>query len=172
MNVSTESPEEFGKKLGSAKAASWAQLLFKCARLMNQTALNLLQERTKQHVRPSHTALFPHIDLQGTRPSVLADRVGISKQAVGQLVQELQEMGLVERVPDPLDGRACLVRFSARGKKGLFMGLALLAELEAALAKEVGAKDIAHMNRTLLRLLSELENVPNPVDGSRVKQLK
>lgn len=170
--MSAESSQEFAQELGAAKAASWAQLLFKCARLMNEKALNLLQERTKQHVRPSHTALFPHIDLQGTRPSVLADRLGISKQAVGQLVQELQEMGLLERVPDPADGRACLVRFSARGKKGLFMGLALLGELEADLTKEVGAKDVAHMHRTLLRLLSELEKAPNAIDGPQPKKLR
>lgn len=170
--MSNESTDNFAQELEGAKAASWAQLLFKCARLMNERALRLVQVRTKQHVRPSHTALFPHIDLQGTRPSVLAFRLGISKQAVGQLVEELEIMGLLERVPDPDDGRACLVRFSSRGKKGLFMGLAMLGELEAQLVNEVGAKDVAHMHRTLLRLLTELEKPDAAVNGIPSKKLK
>lgn len=149
--------KEFAAKLHEAKTASWAQLLFKCSRLLNERALELLAQRTKQRLRPSHTALFPHIDLQGTRPSVLAERLGISKQAVGQLVEDLEVMGLLERVADPEDGRARLVCFSAQGKKGLFMGLALLGELEAGVAKKVGAGDVAHMHKTLLRLLDVLE---------------
>lgn len=155
--MTTESLDGFAQDLTAAKAASWAQVLFKCARLLNAQALDLLQKRTKQHVRPSHTALFPHIDLAGTRPGVLADRLGISKQAVGQLVEDLEGMGLLERVADPADGRACLVRFSARGKKGLFMGLAMLGEMEANLTKRVGSADIVHMHATLLRLSRALE---------------
>ena len=64
-------------------------------------------------IRPAHTALFPHIDLSGTRQTALARRMGVSKQAVGQLVSELEQMGALERVPDPSDGRARLVRFAA-----------------------------------------------------------
>lgn len=150
--------DEFPAALGAAKNASWAQLLFKCARLLNERALTLVQQRTKQPLRPSHTALFPHIDLQGTRPSVLAARLGISKQAVGQLVDQLVAMRLLEQVQDPVDARARLVRFSARGKKGLFAGLAILGEIEAQLAASVGKSDVSHMHKTLLRLLAVLEN--------------
>lgn len=154
-------PEDFATTLAHAKNASWAQVLFKCARLLNERALTLVQQRTKQHVRPAHTALFPHIDLQGTRPSVLAERLGISKQAVGQLVDDLMKMGLLEQVADPADGRARLVKFSARGKKGLLTGLATLGELEAQLAAAVGKADVAHMHKTLLRLLASLEKATN-----------
>jgi DNA-binding MarR family transcriptional regulator len=150
--------EEFATTLSHAKNASWAQVLLKCARLLNERALTLVQQRTKQHVRPAHTALFPQIDLQGTRPSVLAERLGISKQAVGQLVDDLMKMGLLDQAADPADGRARLVKFSARGKKGLLTGLATLLELEAQLSATVGKADVAQMHKTLLRLLATLEN--------------
>ena len=47
-------------------------------------------------IRPSHTALLPHIDLEGTRLTVLAERLGVSKQATSQLVGDMEEMGMVE----------------------------------------------------------------------------
>lgn len=147
----------FASKLEAAKTASWAQLLFQCARLINEQALTQVHRRTGHAVRPSHTTLFPHIDLEGTRPSVLATKLGISKQAVGQMVEELSQMGMLERVPDPSDARAYLVRFSEQGRKGLFAGLALLREIEADLASQVGAADIEHMHRTLVRLLAALK---------------
>ncbi len=158
MRKRTPQPDpDFAPKLEVAKSASWAQLLFQCARLINEQALAQVQRRTGHAVRPSHTTLFPHIDLEGTRPSVMAAKLGISKQAVGQMVEELSQMGLLERVPDPRDARAYLVRFSAQGRKGLFAGLALLREIEADLASQVGAADIEQMHRTLIRLLAALK---------------
>ena len=142
--------------LEAAKAGSWAQLLFQCARLINERALAQVQRRMGLAIRPSHTSLFPYIELEGTRPSVLAQKLGISKQAVGQMVEALCEMGIVERVPDPGDARAQLVRFSRKGRKGLLQGLALLSDLESELAATVGAADIQHLHATLLRLASAL----------------
>ena len=147
----------FTSELEGAKAARWAQLLFKCARLVNDRALAEVHRRTGLHVRPAHTSLFPHIDLAGTRPSVLAQKLGVSKQAIGQTVDELVAMGMVERVPDPADARAQLIRFSALGRKGLLDGLAVLADLEQQLAADVGPAEVDQMHRTLARLLQVLE---------------
>ena len=144
--------------LEAAKAGSWAQLLFQCARLINEHALAQVQHRTGLAIRPSHTSLFPYIDLEGTRPSVLAQKLGISKQAVSQMVDALCEMGVLERVPDPSDARAQLVRFSKQGRKGLLQGLARLGEIEAGLAAKVGRTDIKHMHATLLRLAAALKS--------------
>lgn len=154
----TSPPAGFAERLEAAKAARWAQVLFKCARLLNERALEEVRRRTGHDVRPSHTALFPHIDLEGTRPSALAQKLGVSKQAVGQTVDELVHMGLLERAPDPKDARAQLVRFSAAGREGLMTGLTLLQEIEQALAAEVGAQEVAQMHRTLGRLLQVLQS--------------
>ncbi len=51
------------------------------------------------------------MDLEGTRPSELARRLGVSKEAIGEPVDEKVATGMVERVTDPTDGRAVLVRF-------------------------------------------------------------
>lgn len=143
-------------QLERAKQASLAQTLFKAARLLDEQAVARVRARTGQGLRRAHTSLFPHIDLEGTRLTELARRLGISKQAVGQLVDELEDMGTLERIPDPADGRAKLIRF--RGGTGPIMeGLKILGELEAEISEELGPRRSARLHRDLLRLLELLE---------------
>lgn len=60
-------------------------------------------------IRPKHGAVFANIDREGTRATTLAERAGMGKAAMGELVDELERLGYVERRPDPSDRRAKLV---------------------------------------------------------------
>ncbi len=154
----SQSKQPYAARLESAKQASLGQLLFKCARLFNEQALELANQRSGTQVRVAHTALFPHIDLDGTRLTTLAERVGVSKQAVSQLVDELEGFGAVERVPDPSDGRARLVRFTEQGRQGLLVGLEVLDELSGDLGKRLGNEQMLRDLHGLLQsLLGALE---------------
>ncbi len=148
-------PDATTAAIEAAKAASTAQLLFRCARLLDEYALSRLRSETGQPIRPAHTKVFPHIDLDGTRPTELARRMGISKQAVGQLVADLEDMGVVERVPDPTDRRGRLVQFvqHADGGHVLLDGLRLLAAVEQDLAQELGEERWKHLHALLTDLL-------------------
>jgi DNA-binding MarR family transcriptional regulator len=146
------------REVEAAKSASVAQLLFKAARLLNERAVARVEPRPgAPRLRPAHTSLFPHIDLAGTRSTELARRMGISKQAVGQLVDELEQMGAVERIPDPEDGRAKLIRFSRRPGSSLLDGLRHLQTLEAELADELGHERMRTLHEGLTALLELLE---------------
>ena len=147
------------ERLEQAKAASVAQVLFKCARLLNEQALaRIEQAEGAPRIRPAHTTLFPHLDLAGTRLTELARRLGISKQAVGQLVDELEQMQVVERVPDPSDGRAKLIRFAKKPGTSLLDGLAHLRRLEDELGVAIGAPRMAALHDALGALLVVLED--------------
>ena len=135
--------------------------MFRCARLFNEAALGRMREEMGvAGIRASHTSLFPFIELEGTRLTDLAARLGVSKQAAGQLVEDLEQMGILERAPDPADGRAKLVRFSARGRRGLLEGLAVLRRMEAELSARLASGDMERLHGILLRLLDALEAAP------------
>ncbi|MFT3923853.1 MAG: MarR family transcriptional regulator [Myxococcales bacterium] len=144
-------------KLESEKRQSSIQVLFKVARLLDEEALRRVARRTGQpQLRRSHTSLLPHIDLEGTRITDLADRLGITKQAVSQLVDDLEALDVLARVPDPEDARAKRVVFTAKGRTGLLEGLAVLRALEGELEARVGKAAMAALRNTLLAIHDDL----------------
>ncbi len=145
------------EELERKKRASAAQLLFKCARIVNERAIARLRAETGLPVRVAHTLLFPHLDFEGVRATEIAEKLGVTKQAVGQLIDELEAMGAVERVPDPKDGRAKLVRFSAKGRDGIVHGLGVLGEIERELAAAIGEQRFAALHDALLALSDSLQ---------------
>lgn len=140
------------------KRASVGHLLFECARLLDERALaRLNQEPGRPQLRPAHTRLVPHIDFEGTRLTDIAKRIGVSKQAVGQLVADLATMGVVELLADPEDGRAKLVRFTGKGAEAFRHGLQVLRTIEGELAERIGATHMRALHRALLALVPVLE---------------
>ncbi len=149
--------DDYDDELETAKARSTVQLLFKAARLLDERAVALVRDRTNRPVRTAHTALLPHIDLEGTRLTDLASRLGVTKQAAGQLVDELVEMGMLERAPDPADARAKLVRFTRRGKAGILDGLAVLKEIEGGIEQLVGTSRMRMLRDVLTAIIHDAE---------------
>ena len=145
------------EKLEGAKRASFAQLVFLAARLINERGVARVREKGRVRVRLAHTALLPHIDFDGQRLSDLAERAGLSKQTVGPLVAELAELGMVAVEPDPDDGRAKRVRYTKMGAEALIEGIATLREIEQELAVELGPRHTRALHEALLRLVAILE---------------
>jgi DNA-binding MarR family transcriptional regulator len=147
----------FRASLEAAKNGSTLQLLFKAARLLDERALELVSRSSGRRLRRSHTSLLPHIDLEGTRITDLAERLGVTKQAVSQLVDELEAIGVLAREADPDDARARRVVFTRLGREGLLEGLALLRDMEDELARSIGDESMAGLRRALIAILTTLE---------------
>lgn len=150
------------RRFEASRDAATLQLLFKAARLANEQALARVAASAPAgpRVRPAHTALFPHLDFEGIRLTDLAARVGVTKQAVGQLVDDLAELGMVERVSDPDDSRAKRIRFSRRGHAALLQGLGVLGTIQEELAGAVGARRMRELHETLKLIIAALEGEP------------
>ncbi|MER8706320.1 MULTISPECIES: MarR family transcriptional regulator [unclassified Mesorhizobium] len=71
--------------------------------------VQVLRESGHAAIKPKHGAVFANIDAEGTRPSVLAQRAGIGKASMGELIDELERLGYVRRSHDPNDRRAKLI---------------------------------------------------------------
>jgi DNA-binding MarR family transcriptional regulator len=137
------------------------ELLFRAARLVNERAVARIQVGGGR-LRIAHTALFPHITEAGVRLTVIAERLGVTKQAIGPLIDDLEREGVVERIDDPGDRRAKLIRWTRAGRRALVHGLGVLAELERDLAREIGKARLAQLGDTLERLISAVESTPDP----------
>jgi DNA-binding MarR family transcriptional regulator len=145
--------------LDVAKRASTLQLLFRAARLLDEAAVARVRaDPAAAAMRTAHTALLPHLDFTGIRLTELAARVGVSKQAVAPLIDELEAMGTVERIADPDDGRAKRIRLSKRGAAAIHHGLSVLATVEAELAAAVGKPRMDDLHRALTAVLAALDD--------------
>ncbi len=89
--------------------------------------------------------------------TTLAEKLGITKQAVGQIVAELESAGVLCLVPDPDDGRAKRVRFTADGYDALLAGFDALHAIEEDLAAELGRPLLERLNRDLGEILAVFE---------------
>ena len=145
--------------LADQKRASTLQLLFRAARLLDEAAVARVRSETPDApaLRTAHTALLPHLDFTGMRLTDLAARVGVSKQAVGQLVDDMEAAGAVERIPDPDDGRAKLIRLSRRGHASILQGLGVLRAIEDDLRQSVGARRMDELRRALEAVLAVVD---------------
>jgi DNA-binding MarR family transcriptional regulator len=79
----------------------------------------------------------------------LASSMGISKQAVSQLVSQLVSLGYVSQERDRRDARRRLLQLSDRGKDAAEVVTATVADLEARLATHLGGDELEHLRRLL-----------------------
>src|SRR3954468_2888146 len=75
--------------------------------------------RSSSGLLRAHALVFAHLDNGGTRPAEIARRAGISRQAVGQTVAQMYDMGLIKLTNDPTNRRARLVQPTAKGRRAL-----------------------------------------------------
>jgi DNA-binding MarR family transcriptional regulator len=104
------------KKSGTAwRHANIGRLLNNAVRRFEARVLELMSASGHVDTRIAHVGLTRNLDVEGTRLTELARRASMSKQAMGELVDQCVELGLVDRVADPSDRRARIVMFTPAG---------------------------------------------------------
>jgi DNA-binding MarR family transcriptional regulator len=106
-----------------------------------------------------HHNVMAHVTYEGVRLTELADKAGITKQAMSELVIDLVQLGYLTRTNDPRDGRAKLIGFTDKGRAAVGEAMRAFAEMESAL----GERSLRSLRRSLLTILA----TPLPDDGRR-----
>lgn len=120
--------------------------------------LELMADRGFDDVRRAHNAVFVNLPADGIRLTGLAEEAGLSKQAMGELVDDLESKGYVERVPDPSDGRAKLIVWADRGLRAHNATLEAFAAIEVELRAAAGDDAIADLRRSLVAVRRGLDS--------------
>lgn len=130
------------------------RLLLHAAREFSELLGQRLKTRQHAHLRLRHADLIVSLDWEGTRITTLAERAGMTKQAMGQLVKELEKAGYVERHADVRDRRAILVKLTATGTSLLHDIQQVVGEIEAEYAAVVGAVKLDAVRTVLAALVA------------------
>jgi DNA-binding MarR family transcriptional regulator len=103
-------------------------------------------------IRPTHACVFRYVRGSGLRLTEIAELADMTKQSVGEIVDDLVERDYVERIPDPADGRAKLICLTKRGEEAQEFGTGVFAAIEDRWAARHGADRIG----TLREILEEI----------------
>ncbi len=133
-------------------------LLYIPYRALEKRVFDALAAAGYDDFTPAQARVFQRIGPDGSRLTDLAEQAQITKQSAGFLVDQLQRAGYVERVPDPSDARARLVRITERGATAIPIAAAVVAEVEAEWAAHLGAP----RTRQLRQALTQLREITDP----------
>jgi DNA-binding MarR family transcriptional regulator len=103
--------------------------------------------------KPKHSAVFAQISADGSRLTELARRANMTPQAMGELVDELVDLGYVVRRSDPGDGRAKLIVLTKRGRDAVAAGRQTIEGIEDQVTAVLGERGHRELRRLLAKLL-------------------
>ena len=132
------------------------QLLTQLTRLFQAELFDRLRAAGLEDARVPHTHVTAYIKAEGSRLTELAAHARMTLPAMSELVDDLQRLGIIERRPDPSDGRAKLICLTDAGWEAMRTARRVIAEIEADYAQLVGAERFEAAAQTLDELLRGL----------------
>ena len=141
---------ETGPETGAAPGLGL--LCFFPSRTMEARVFDALRAQGYDDITLAQSRVAQRIAENGSRITELAEQARVTKQTAGFLVDQLERAGYVERVPDPTDGRARLVRIAPRGQAAVQAARAVEQEVEEEWTAHLGERDTRRLRDILLRL--------------------
>ena len=122
------------------------------AQAIHRRIINELNAAGYKELRVPHMAVLQFPGPDGARPGTLAERAGISKQAMNQLLRSLESLGYIVRSDVPNDGSARIVRFTKRGRAAYSKVHDVLRDIEREWSAELGPTRFAQLKELLCRV--------------------
>jgi DNA-binding MarR family transcriptional regulator len=133
------------------------QLLVHLTRQFQTELYARLLDAGIEGARVPHTHVTAYIKAEGSRLTDLAAQARMTRPAMAELVDDLQRLGIVERRPDPTDGRAKLICLTDQGWTAMRTGHQIIARLEAEYAQLIGPQRFEMMCQGMQALHDALD---------------
>ena len=128
-----------------ARGRNLRQLLLRASRIVNRDVVAALQARGYDGLRSTHTTLLSNMDLAGSSVTEVAQRAGITKQAMGRLAAELEGAGFLRVAADPADARARVLTLTEAGHGLMRDSFEVIEALERRYADAIGTDRLAQV---------------------------
>lgn len=122
------------------------------AQAIHRRLIKGLNDAGFDDLRVPHIAVLQYPGPDGVRPGILAERAGMSKQAMNQLLRSLEGLGYIVRSDAPDEGRARIIRFTERGRDAYSRVYGILRDVEREWSAELGPEPFAQLKELLFRV--------------------
>ena len=122
------------------------------AQAIQRRIIKELNEAGYDELRVPHMAVLQFPGPDGVRPGTLAERAGMSKQAMNQLLRSLESLGYISRSDASDEGRARIVRLTRRGRGAYLRVHDILRDIEHEWSQELGPSDFGRLKDLLCRV--------------------
>lgn len=135
------------------RRTSVPRLLYDCSNICKDLVLKRLAQRGHHQVRLSHNVVLRHMDFDGTAQSSIAQRAGVSRQAVAKVVGQLCGLGYIRTIRDPQDRRAKILKLTAKGVRLFEDSIEIYDEIERTLLVKIGRQRLVALRSTLQAII-------------------
>lgn len=140
------------------RIANLRQRLLRASRFVNTEIVDGLHQHGFTELSSTHTALLSNLDLEGCSLTIVAQRAGMSKQAMGRLADELIRLKYVTSTRSKDDRRAVKLEFTPAGHKLMNHSFAIMEELENRCVRLLGDRNFKNLLTSLQDIADEFEN--------------
>ncbi|RLT93255.1 MarR family winged helix-turn-helix transcriptional regulator [Ketobacter sp.] len=126
-----------------------AQLFMRAFYWADEGLQNALKKQGWPSITRAQSLVFVNISEGVTRPSEIASRVGVTRQAIHQTINEMVELGYLTLQPDPTDRRAKVVVYTEKGKEVGGATVSALQEIESSLSNRIGTERVVALREAL-----------------------
>jgi DNA-binding MarR family transcriptional regulator len=135
---------------------NFSRLLVEMAKDFERRALKKCHQRGHTKIRRSHSSLFSNLGFGSVRLTELAERGGITQQAMGKLVKEMERVGYVKRHVDETDKRAKIIQLTTLGEQLVHDSMEIVDEITAEYIQSIGLEDFESLNSLLNQSVKKL----------------
>ncbi len=111
-------------------------------------------DRGYPEVKQAHNAVFSTLGGGGARASEMAERAGITRQSMGEIIRDMVDLGILEMRTDPADRRAKLITYTPAGIELTTGGYQHILDQEKRFAEELGSKNYELVRTGLERIVA------------------